>query len=61
MRLNQCRVSGLNTTLIQHLLTLTGGVSTMRRIAGPADTALLCTTCIHAVCMYSRLAVNPFN
>ena len=30
-------------------LTLTGGVSTMRRIAVSAYTALRCTTCIHAV------------
>ena len=32
------------------ILTLTSGVSTMRLIEGSADTALLCTTCIHVVC-----------
>ena len=40
---------------ILFILTLTGGVSTMRRIAGSADTALRGTTCrpIHVVCMHA--------
>ena len=42
------------------LLTLTGGVSTMRRIAISADTALRCTTCspIHVVCIHAVLQVS---
>ena len=41
--------------VIQGVLTLTGGVSTMRRIGGSANTALGCTTCraIHVVCMHA--------
>ena len=41
--------------IFEHILTLTGGVSTMRRIAGSANTALGCTTCrpIHVVCMHA--------
>ena len=45
-----------------HFLTLTGGVSTMRRISGSASTALRCTTCIHVVCMlYSKWAGNAID
>ena len=49
--------------LITVLLTLTGGVSTMRRIAILADTALRCTACspIHVVSMYGRFHDNVYH
>ena len=48
--------------LIKQILTLTGGVYTMRRISGSANTTLRCTTCIHVACMlYSKWAGNAID